>query len=419
MPYPGYNEEMKIGLLSLIGSLMLTGCTFGYGGWSVQSLPSAGEDTAPPDEEFMYLDLDEDYYGSLGVEPPLYEINTTEEYGDSQRRESVSNCEILYDEEEPASPELICILDYMEEEFLLYDLSFYLNVPKGMCHSLKTTPAWHYDREMGIGPGVIVHSKVPEEPEEGEEQTDRYCLVESTDRCVEDSNDIEKLCPYVHVRNRGKVNCCLGTYRIIGETTEESTPWGGDARQCIGGPGRTSWDLYDDNTGFPIHLAEYVLEDGLRRTFNIRNLIDVALGGGLSTPIANYMKVLDKPAEDIQSDSISLPEFLRSPEEGILPSGSPFYTFTCSDPAGDILQRIRLLIREWNTYEEFMDHYESGGSDESADPDVEGIEGDDCPYEDRRLFNNRTGWSECNDYLDLDDILDRGSDAYPEANYQN
>lgn len=418
MLHPSYNGEMKVGLFFLIGSLMLTGCTFGYGGWSTHSLPSAGEDTAPPDEEFMYLDLDEDYYGSLGVEPPLYEINTTEEYGDSQRRKSVSNCEILYDEEEPASPELICILDYMEGEFLLHDLSFYLNIPKGMCHFLKTTPAWHYDRPMGVGPASITHSKVPETPAEGEEQTDRYCVTE-TDRCAEDSNDIERLCPYIHVRNRERVNCCLGNYNITGETTEESTPWGGDARQCIGGPGRTSWDHYDDDTGFPIALAEYVLEDGLRRTFNIRNLIEVALGGTRSTPIANYMEILDKPAEDIQSDTISLPVFLRPPLENGVPEGNPFYTFTCSDSADDILQRIRLLIREWNTYEEFMDHYESGGKDESADPDVEGIEGDDCPYENRNLFNQRTHWSECNDYLDLDDILDLGSDIYPVANYQN
>ena len=406
-------RKMKIKLLFLMSTMALTGCQFGNSAGWINVSPSVGDDTGPPNENFMYLDLNEDFYDSLGVEPPLYEINTTEEYGDSERRNSASNCEILHDEEEPAAPELICILDYMEQEFLLYDLSFSLNIPKEMCTNLITTPAWHYDRPMGYGPPTIVHSKVPPEPVEGVEQKDRYCVAETSD-CVENSGDIANLCPYVYTRKEEQINCCLGTYVIIGETKEKSVSWEGSAQNCLGGPGRTSWSLYDDD-GFPLHLAEYVLEDGLRRTFNIQNLIEAALGGGHSTPIANYMEIFDKPLED-QEDSITFPDFL-DPKNGLY-RGSPFFTFACLDSAGEILHRINLMIREWNTAEEFLAHYESGGSDESADPDVEGIEGDDCDYEDRSLFGGDTNFSGCNDYLDLDDIVDSPLE-YPFANYQD
>ena len=330
--------------------------------------------------------------------------------------ESVSNCEILYDEEEPASPELICILDYMEQEFLLYDLSFVLNIPKGMCINLITTPSWHYDRPTGYGPQTIVHTKIAGT---NDTERDQYC-VQGTSNCTDDAGSIPELCNrYVYTRGEEKFSCCLGSYTIIGESRETES-WGGEAKNCLGGAGRTSWDAYD-NDGFPIHLAEYVLENGLRRTFNISNLIEVALGGIHSTPIANYMKMFDKPPEDFRNDSVTFPEFF-SLDDFYRPSllgrsGNPFFIFSCLDSAGEILHRINLMIREWNTAEEFETHYESGGSDESADPDVEGIEGDDCPYEKRSLFTAHSLFSECNDYLDLDDIIDSPLD-YPFANYQ-
>lgn len=96
--------------------------------------PSIKLEYEPLNKDFIYLDLDEDYYhNSLGVEPPLYEINTTEEYGDSKWRDSVSNCEISFGEEGPATQDLICILDIME----------------GMCSYLITEPAWLWNKRPG------------------------------------------------------------------------------------------------------------------------------------------------------------------------------------------------------------------------------------------------------------------------------
>ena len=411
---------MKINLFFLIASVTLAGCHFGTGFTNIA--PSIGSKTSPPNEEFMYLDLNESYYDNLGVEPPLYELNTTEEAGPSDRRDSVSNCEIFYDEEEPADPGLICILDYMEEEFLEYDLSIVFNVPKGMCSYLRWMPPWHYNRRMGHGPPVLCQVKETTGDGEEEETEESLCLpvggacpTEITAGC---SQDAEDLCPYIYARPNGeKLNCCLGNYTIIGTTDSGVESWGGNAQNCMGGPGRTSWSEYDEN-GYPAYLIDYILEDGLRITENIANLLEVAQGGAHSTPIANYIKDFDKPWEELEEDdSIEFPTFLRQEESVIARSGRPFYTFLCTDSAGDILHQINLMIREWNTYEEFMAFYESEGDDDSANPDVDGEEGDNCQYENRRLFGELIPEGYCNDYLDMDDIIESPAE-YPRARYQ-
>ncbi|MCY4512716.1 MAG: hypothetical protein OXB86_03405 [Bdellovibrionales bacterium] len=406
---------MKIRFLLLMSSVIMTGCYFGGGFTNIA--PSVGSKTSAPDEDFMYLDLNDNYYDNLGVEPPLYEMNTTEGADKSARRDSRSNCEILYDEEEPAGPEIICIFDYMEEEFLTYDLSFVVNVPKGMCSHLFIDPSWHYNRPMGRGPLVIKHVKTTDD--EGNE-SDTYC-DEQQNKCVDEESKItEDLCPYTHNRGKDKISCCLGTYDIDSETSSSTNnSWGGEAKNCLGGPGRTSWDSYDRD-GFPItSVREYILEDGLRLTFEINNLIDVAEGGCYNTPIDNYMERFDKPVEDLMESSLDLPTFIDQKND-LLP-GNPFYTFECRDSAGDIPHRINLMIREWNTYEEFYAFYDSGGSDDNADPDIKGEEGEDCEYEPRLQLRSDCALVSdgcttcCNDYWDLEDTLELRD--YPEAHY--
>lgn len=417
MHLPGYNGAMKIKLFLLTSSVIIVGCYFGGGFTSIS--PSGS--ISAPDAEFMYLDLNEAYYDSLGVEPPLYEMNTTEDAGGSARRESVSNCELLYDEEEPAAPEIICIFDYMEEEFLLYELSFALNIPKGMCSSLIRAPSWHYNRPAGLGPSSITHSKSTVTGPSGPTEVDKYCLTDEPTRCVgTESEIVEDLCSYVHTEGDEKVNCCFGTYSITGETYSTGNSWGGKAQKCLGGPGRTSWEAYDDD-GFPKPIIQYVLEDGLRLTFEIGDLIEVAQGGCYNTPIDNYMERFDKPVEELMEDFPDFPTFLQG-GNGLRPA-PPFYSFECRDSAGEILHRINLMIREWNTYEEFFAYYDSGGTDDTADPDVKGEEGEDCEYEERLpLRTDCLGVLDdcttcCNDYLDLEDTIDLGLD-YPEAYYR-
>ena len=304
--------------------------------------PSAGEDKAPPDEDVMYLDLNKDYYESLGVEPPLYEINTTEEYGDSAWRNSVSNCEIPFDEEGSATSQLICILNIMEND-LNKDIHLVLNVPKGMCSTIITTPAWHWNKKP---------------------------------------------------------------------TTQELD---------IGGPGRTSWDMYNEN-GLPLSMAEHAGE-GIKKRVAITSLpIIVSIVSGdipfHSTPIANYIRILDQSPDDLQNINIQeLPPFLQA-FQGFVPN--PYYTFTCQNDRLEIKHRLNLIIQEWNTPKEFFTHYESRGADPSADPNITGAEGQNCALESTTEMGPL-----CNDLCDLEDIDPKtghspckSSTGYPEANYK-
>ena len=106
------------------------------------------------------------------------------------------------------------------------------------------------------------------------------------------------------------------------------------------------------------------------------------------------------PSKDLDTvNRNNLPDFLlRSPHYEYTPR--LFFEFACLDSAKESIHEIYLMIREWNTFEEFEAFYESAGADE-GDPDVEGIEGKDCKYEYR---GGGSGGGLCNDWKDLDDF---------------
>ncbi|MGI9548553.1 MAG: hypothetical protein ACR2M7_01030, partial [Bdellovibrionales bacterium] len=194
--------------------------------------------------------------------------------------------------------------------------------------------------------------------------------------------------------------------------------------QCLGGPGKTSWE-HADSSGFPATLIQPVSEFGVRGYFDVKNLLEVTNGHtSWSTPVANYLENLDKDPEDLReinretaTGDDAIPEFLKS--QGLI-SPSPFFEVKCIDSAGEIFHQLQLMVREWNPHEEFFSFSQTGGS-EDADPDVggydrsEGIEGEDCDYEQRSTFKSED--EHCNDSFDLDDFFEDKAINYPRAPY--
>ena len=339
----------KLGFLSLVSVLCVVSPFHSVGqkdssDEGVLYLPSVKPKHEPSDKDFMHLDLNKGYYESLGVKPPLYEINTTEEYGDSAWRDSASNCEIPSDEEGSTSSELICILNIMEGD-LNKDIHLVLDIPERMCSYLITEPAWHWNKRP---------------------------MAQKLD---------------------------------------------------IGGPGRTSWNIHDENE-IPLSMLEHTGE-GIQKRIEIKSFPMKMTGDRVSgdipshsTPIANYIKILDRlPDEGLNIQE--LPPFLQSfrinPSKLAVPR--PYYIFTCLNNKGDPKHEIKLLIQEWNTPKEFLTYYESGGADPS-DPNITGAEGKSCDPE------SQMGMGLCNDLCDLEDIdpktghsLCKSSTGYPEANY--
>ena len=383
-------------------------------------LPSIGGGPSISNSDYFYVDLNTEAYDDENR--PLYEINTTEEYNSAEERDSRSNCEIEYepvdDDEEPLSSRtIICIMDIPEWEFVTNSLNLVVNVPGGMCKNVRITLPWHFNHELLAGPV----SKECEPP--GEDSGQGYCdsrpgsyAACDDNRCLEEEDD---LCPgRGRTNNVGGVQCCSEGRKLDGGTWEPD-------EECFGGPAVIS-NEFDE---FPPRRTVTLPENGLRQTITLPDLVSINNAQGISIgefppayqttsfPFANYLKILDKPAEDIADvDMSDLPNFLkRSDFYNYTPQ--PFFEFQCYGQAGEILHEILLMIREWNTMEEFLNFYDSGGDDES-DPDVEGEEGDECPYEERETG----GYGKCNDLLDLDDCSAGAVGAwcyggYPRMNY--
>ena len=418
------------------------------------TLASLGE-TSPPDSNWLYIDLDESYYKPKKIELK-YEISTTEEFGDtrsdrkrSSGERSLSNCEVRYlpnvHPADSASKDLYCILDIMEHDFYLKDLVIKYNIPKGMCHTVITKTPWHYNQKVGKGPEVIYECEVivsanPEEDGGCDEQKEkRYflngCPTPPSGDCQEHtskgSEKQENFCSEFDRTEQDLGNCCFGEYQVIKEdSTAENKKWQSNLKDCIGGPGRTSWSAYDDQYGLPIDLiqeADSTLNplDGYNISYTIKNT-HAATGGQAysSAPMANYIQSLDADADEVPGQVNRLLSKVGSVVG--LPEGAPnsplfkpnfFFTVECKDAAGETPHTLHLMIREWNTKEEFEQYFEAGG-DSGYNPDISGEEGKRCDYDNERL-STKYNSEDCNDFLDLDDYLDLpGELSFPHLLYK-
>ena len=414
--------------------ILLSSCYFGgtSGISSRSNLSSLGEEFAPSDSEYFYIDLDENRYRIAGNLAPSYEISTTKEYDYAEERDSRSNCEIPYilpeDEEDeltkvPSEDNLICILDIMEYELMLNDLHIVYNFPEGMCHQVRTALPWHFNHPILQGPDVII-CKYVESDGQGKPQTeDRVCDRHNSDCvpggevsdpnvCVEDEED---LC-------EGEVKCCSGGKRESEDS--DDSEWEPEP-ECFGGAARiaTKGGPVDPEKGFYKRLIEKSPEGGLKGIITLPYILSVAGLKDTSASFlhANYLKDLDRFPEDLREvERDNLPDFLRASDYyPYLPR--LFFTFECLDSAGEVLHQILLMVREWNTLEEFKKFYEDGGNDE-ADPDVEGQEGDVCDYEDREIIDAE--YARCNDLYDIDDLanyeqFEIDSLIYPRIKYED
>ena len=199
------------------------------------------------------------------------------------------------------------------------------------------------------------------------------------------------------------VNCCTGNLTLYedGERKVPDLKWILDTR-CIGGLARITWDKKNFKEGFPLTLIEETKGKQFDKEYKIEPLIDkIYLKGGerYSLPTANYFS-------DIRENS--LPDFYKqvNTEDN---QGNPFITLSCLDSAYEVKHVIKMIIRDWNTQEEFISFKESNGS--RGDPDTNGFEGSDCPYYEQE---SDSLFSKCNDLKDVDD----NGNPYPGLAYK-
>ena len=239
------------------------------------------------------------------------------------------------------------------------------------------------------------------------------------------NRDYKKLCPYT---------CCIGEYILYenGKIKEEDQEWAEDQefKKCIGGLAKLSepkgfeGDFFNKE-GFPFTLIK---ESGSKRvdgSYTLPPLYkNIDQSNRVSFPTANFFKAIEDN-KDTTENALTLgsPDFYKRPgpfttwvngkvekdKVYLDKPGNPFLTWSCLDNAKETKHRIHLLIREWNTQEEFNDFKEGG----NGDPDTGGTEGNDCDY----YQNNDDNFSECNDLQDADDP--RGKQRYPNIKYND
>ena len=389
------------------------GCTnstlFGGTDYSAFSqLPSWDQNEGSiPNDQYFYVRLARDNYeGHNFLQHAMYEIDGG----------PGTDCKIPIDQE--SSEDIFCMLEKIEGDLWAHPTPIEYNVPPGMCDYLAFQAPWHFNQNAGDGPENIYKcERIINEGLENQETEDEYCL---TSDCTNCSEEIEDLCGYdLSDADEDLANCCIGDYRVLGEDNSDGS-WGEDLTQCLGGLGRVNWNERDD-LGIPLTLVTSAERDGLIDTYEIPSIESFYDGGDLirsglrisgpSFTVANYYDGI----EDFNLDNLPKLYSTTSPQRGggspLQFKGYPYFTWGCLDNGHEVIHRIHLIIREWNTEEEFTKFVESNGS--RGDPDIGGTEGTDCEYyeipDDVSLADRDQFFvfHACDDAADLDDWLNR------------
>ena len=392
--------------------LFVPACLVNFSGvnTSYHGFPSIGSDTVPADSEYFYIDLDPEAYEANNQKVPLYDINTTEEYDDAETRDSPSNCEIRYipvaeGEKRRSSETKVCILEIPEWEYIVKDLHITYNFPAGMCEFTTVSLPWHFN--YPVYPGPVVRTCEDDPDTENVTESGFYCTAEENpgiptcdgETCYEQEDD---LCP----GGPGDPICCYG-----GEREASGDPWLPE-RTCFGGPGLIASRFSEKYEFFKWHVQASP-EYGFRQTISFRSLLSFTGRVPTSVLHANYLEEWDRAPSDLDNlNRSTFPAFLRQSESTFPYAPRLFFEFACFDGGGEEPHRIFLMIREWNTLEEFKSFYLASGNPDDGDPDIEGAEGRDCDYEDRTTLNDSYA-SRCNDLLDFDDLLGCDGSIYP------
>ncbi len=419
----------------------------------VPTIDVFSELTSEDIDDRFYIKFDTGHYEGQGLAVPLYELSSNDTIG-------LIDCGI--DKNTESVEDLYCILDLNEADIGVLGqaeegIPIQYNVPREMCEYTTFMAPWHWNQRSGIGPLSVDECKVTNEDSETfEEET----WIRSTGTgWILQEEDQEESCDY-DLSESGLSNCCFGmaettqyksTTGSVDDCTVENESdtaekeWGGELSNCIGGPVRSSdWPAqrnvtlafindYKLEIEYPIPQVFSSWTRGRRETFMVGPIFQDRFVNK-STPTVNYFDGIEDliftdnppgffPGENQRTNSYSCPDcpLMFFPDESRkdenspqvhLPIGYPYFTLECLDSNFDALHRTHLMIREWNTKEEFLNFKDSDGR--SGDPDLDGEEGGDCPYYEADEILGNTN---CNDFQDLDDFNTLNS--YPKVDYEN
>lgn len=327
-----------------------------------------------------------------------------------------------------ANEDVTCLIDVPEGDLYGKDLELKYNVPAEMCRYLVRTPYWFYNHEVGVGPSTIAATVVNTVNASGDITSSTYnCSFNGgamdlncdnnpeiistlapetqTYRCIYDNTEFEL------------PNCCFGNYTITTTTTTGAAApittrttgkWGGDYSKCIGGPGKTDWSLYtaDKRPASEIVFAEKGINKKQIVTAPVN--FNPTLGGRTSSiHVANSYGTTFGSGNHTHTGFVDLattstqPYFIAPIDDRsgtLIGAAQDSYEFQCLDTAFEIKHRIRIYVRDWDTYPDYLAYISSQGSVSIPDRGTVPEPGTNC------AAIPAAGYS-CNDSRDIDDLL--------------
>lgn len=319
----------------------------------------------------------------------------------------------------------------MEGDLFVYDFEMQYNLPPDMCEHLSVGTSWFWNKSIGTGP-TEVNLEIDAtgvEPvvtscEARNDSTGSLVTCAAHPELINVGQEEGPDCVYDEGDNG--TNCCFGDYTITAQVTNpdgtdtivQRNDWGGDASSCIGGAANQGWGAFAD--GIPANLIIPVPESedadggedgsntvGLNQSFNYSSSLSTSKSS--FSVMSNYYETNGNPHSHngFYSSRVSNQPYAFDPIDDLdgtlIRPGNDAFEFTCLDGSFEARQRIKVYIREWNTFSDFVLHQTSEGT--ITNPDVTGAEGTDCD-------NDGVFGGGCNDFADFKDLLNEVGGSY-------
>lgn len=324
-----------------------------------------------------------------------------------------------------ANEDVDCIFEIPEGDLYAKDLFLRVNVPKGgMCRYVTGIPFWFYNFETGTAPSKIEVAVTNSINASGDVTSSNYsCIFDGVAAATCNSNpevtatlqpfSQSFACVYDYTATGGP-NCCLGSKKVITTTTNNgvagapvtvTSTWGGNANDCIGGPGKKDWTVFDSK-GFPVDIIIYSengYKDKLKQTAPINFPAPLAFKTA-SIAVANFYGQAASHDHTGFVDTVTTstaPYFMDPIDDRdgtAMKKAQETWELQCLDAAFEIKHRIRVKIREWDAYPDYLAFISSEGAIVQPDRGSATEPAANCtsiPF---------AGYS-CNDSHDMDDFL--------------
>lgn len=321
-----------------------------------------------------------------------------------------------------AGESVTCILDMEELDLFFNGFTLRNDAPSSLCAyrirrpyyyqiayfstSLPTAVAYDVDADTGAVSNVVYTGGTSNPVGSNGYYVNPYTGVATAFTTAGEVADVT--CPFDYTRRYspyGK-NCCEGDYTLtvntisnsVGTAVTSTASWGGSYGNCFRGTAMDTESL--SSSGLPTRKIVNVPASGLADEYAVK--APITLDSHLQEQIyaANYFKSSDHGGSG--TDQVTKPFALRNYKnsDGYLTAfGFPYYRFDCLDSDQDLVARIDVLVRDWNTNGELAKTAGTG------DPDVTGSES--SPFTDPTETKN----DHC-DWKDLETTFPSGSSLY-------